>query len=309
MINLKITILVSFFLLLFNNNIHSKENKILFKINNEIITTLDIYNEIKYLKAINKNIMKNIDNNEVYEIAKNSLIREKIKEIELLQNIKKIEIDDNFLNRFVLNYFKDKNINSKLEFEDYFYNIGLDPEDIKKKITLEILWNQFIYQKFYKNVKINEDLIKKEISETKIIKEFLLSEIVFNLEKSENLNKKYEKIKKNIDSSSFTKAALLFSISATANSGGELGWIKETALNKNIKKEINIINVGEFTKPIIIPGGFLILKIKDKKETSIENDIKKEFDLIVKKKTNDQLNQFSNIYFSKIKKNIQINEL
>ncbi len=309
MTNLRVKILIVFFLSLLNNNIDAKENKILFKINNEIVTTLDIFNEIKYLKVINKNIIENVDNNEIYEVAKNSLIREKIKEIELLQNVKKIEIDENFLNSFILNYFKNKNINSKLEFENYFYNIGLEPENIKKKITIEIMWNQLIYQKFYKNVKIDKDLIKKEISKKKIVKEFLLSEIVFNLDKSENLTEKYEKIKKNINTSSFTQAALLFSTSTSANNGGELGWIKETALNNKIKKEINLINVGEFTKPIIIPGGFLILKIKDQKETKIEKDNKKEFDFIVKKQTNDQLNQFSNIYFNKIKKNIQINEL
>ena len=297
-------------MLIFSSNIiYAKENKILFKINNEIITSLDILNEIKYLKVINENVLKNIDNNEIYEIAKNSLIREKIKEIELLKNVEKIEIDEDFLNKFILNYFKSRNIDSKLEFENFFNNIGLEPNNIRKKITVEIMWNQLIYQKFFKNVKINKDLIVKEISKSKLINEYLLSEIVFSLDKSENLNEKFEKIKKNITDSSFSKAALLFSVSSTANDGGKLGWIKETALNSKIKKEIKMLNIGEFTKPIIIPGGFLILKINNKKETTIENDNEKEFDLIVKKKTNDQLNQFSNIYFNKIKKNIQINEL
>ena len=38
-------------------------------------------------------------------------------------------------------------------------------------------------------------------------------------------------------------------------------------------------------------------------------DIENEMKLIVKEKTNKQLNQYSNIYFNKIKKNIKINEL
>ena len=38
---------------------NSSENKILFKVNNEIITSLDILNELQYLQSINKEF-KNI---------------------------------------------------------------------------------------------------------------------------------------------------------------------------------------------------------------------------------------------------------
>ena len=164
------------------------------------------------------------------------------------------------------------------------------------------MWNQLIYEKFYKNVKIDKNLIKTKISNTKKIYEYMLSEIVFSIDTSENLNEKYLKIKKNINNSSFSETALLFSISESANNGGDLGWIKETSINKKILKEISLINIGEHTKPILIPGGFLIIKINDKKISKIKNDEKKELDLIVKKMTNDQLNQFSNMYFNKIKK-------
>ena len=73
--------------------------------------------------------------------------------------------------------------------------------------------------------------------------------------------------------------------------------------------EIKNIKIGNFTNPIVIPGGFLILKIKDKRKVEKKIDLEKEMNLIVKKKTNEQLNQFSNIYFNKIKKNVLINEL
>ena len=56
------------------------ENKILVKVNNEIITSIDILNEIKYLNLIN-NEFKNLDKFKVYEISKNSLIREKLKKM------------------------------------------------------------------------------------------------------------------------------------------------------------------------------------------------------------------------------------
>ena len=310
MISKKIKFLVCFILFVFILNTgNTKENKILFKIDDKIITSLDILDEIKYLRIVNKEILDNVEGNQIYEVAKKSLLREKIKEIELLKHFQEIKIKEEYLKPILLNYFKKYNINSELQFEEYFFKYGLEPKNIKKKLTIEILWNQLIYKKFYKNVKIDKNSITKKISNSKNLNEYFLSEIVFNVEGTENLNEKYLSIKNSINNSSFSEAAIYFSISNTANNGGDLGWIKETSIDKKILKYIKLIDIGEFTDPITIPGGFLVIKLKDKKVSKIKNDVKKEFDLIVKKMTNDQLNQFSNIYFNKVKKNIQINEL
>ena len=61
---------------------NSIENKILYKVNNEIITNQDIILEEKYLTVLNLNL-KNIEKSKLNDIAKNSIIKEKIKEIEL----------------------------------------------------------------------------------------------------------------------------------------------------------------------------------------------------------------------------------
>ena len=79
-------------------------------------------------------------------------------------------------------------------------------------------------------------------------------------------------------------------------------------MNKKIFDEIKNLKINEFTKPILIPGGFLILFIKDKKEIKEEIDIEKEVKLKIRSLQNQQLNQYSNIYFNKIKKDIIINE-
>ena len=72
--------------------------------------------------------------------------------------------------------------------------------------------------------------------------------------------------------------------------------------------KIEDTKIGELTEPIIIPGGFLVLKIQDKRKTNEKLNLNKALKLIIDEKTNEQLNQFSNIYFNKIKKDIQINE-
>ena len=301
-----IFIFCSYFNLL--NFSYSKENRILFKVNNEIITSIDILEEVKYLSIINEDFYKT-EKNQAIEIAKNSLIREKVKRIELLNYFEVIDIDKKFLEEIIINYFKRLEINSLNEFELYFKQKNIDTSLIKEKIAIEILWNQLIYRKFFKNVKIDENQIKNNLSNNKKQKEILLSEIVFTLDKNEKLEDKINIIKKSIKEKNFSQAALIHSISDSSREGGKLDWIKEAVLNDKIKNELNKIEKGMFTEPILIPGGFLILYIDDERITEIpinkENVVKK----IIKQQTNDQLNRYSNIYFKKVKKNIQINEL
>ena len=308
-IHIKIFIIIIFNLSLFLNKVYALENKILFKVDNKIITSVDILKETKYLKIINHKLI-NIKNKEIFEISKKSLIREKIKEIELLRYFDELKIEDEYLNKLIVNYFSNKiNINTINEFEKFFINEKINPDIIKKKIMIEILWNQLIYNKFNQRVKIDKNLIKKELSNLNKKTEYLLSEIVFNLKNEEKLDKKYEIIKKNIENKDFSQVASIYSISDSSNTGGKLGWVKESSLNQKVKKILKKTKIGDFTDPIVIPGGFLILYIEEKREIEKEYDLENEIKLIAQKKTNEQLNQFSIIYFNKIKKNININEL
>ena len=309
MIKLTKYFLISFIcLILLNQNVISNENKILFKVNNEIVTSLDILNELKYLEIINEQF-KNSEKKQAFEIAKKSLIREKIKEIALKKVVKDIKIENQILNNMLMNYFKEIQIKSVSDFEKYFNSKNIDPNLIKKKITIEILWNELIFKKYNQSVKIDKQAIINNLKKKDKQKEFLLSEILFNIDENEKLQKKYDLIKDKIQKTNFSKAALIHSISDTANKGGQLGWIKETSMSKKIKNLLQNIDIGNHSNPIVIPGGFLILKIENVREIDVNFDLNEEVDKIVKEKTNEQLNQFSNIFFNKIKKNITINEL
>ena len=302
---LKLLIILIFFNLF--NMSYGKENRILLKINNEIITSIDILQEVKYLSIINKDFNKT-EKNQAIEIAKNSLIREKVKRIELLKYHKLISIEEKFMETIIVNYFSRLNITSLDQFELYFNQKNIDTTLIKEKIAIEILWNRLIYRKFFESVKIDENQIKVNLSKKENQKEFQLSEIVFAVDKNEKLEDKLNKIKKTIKEKNFSQAALIHSISDSSKEGGKLDWIKETVLNEKIKKELNSIEKGMFTNPILVPGGFLLLYIEDTKISKVpinkDNEIKK----IINQQTNEQLNRYSNIYFKKIKKNILINE-
>ena len=294
--------------LLFSSNLYALENKILFKINDEIITTVDIYNEISYLKILNPKI-NDLDDEKIYEISKNSIIREKIKELEIAKNYENADFDKEYLDKLLINYSKQMGYGSFEQFSNYINSNNLNIKDIKKKIKLEILWNQLIINKFLNDVKIDKIEIEKNLKKNNKQIEYLLSEIVFNAKNKNVLKDKINNIKKDIENKGFANAAIIHGISDTSSNGGNIGWIKKTSLSSKIINEIEKTQVGEFTDPIVVPGGFLILKIDDKRLTDKDMDIKKEIELVAQEKTNEQLNQFSIIYFNKIKKNIQINEL
>ena len=308
--NFKKILLIFCALILTLEKTYALENKILFKVDNEIITSVDIYNETKYLKTLNPKV-RSLDNKSIFEIAKNSIIKDKIKKIDLKENLMNGNIEKRFLEEMMKSIYLKLGIDTLSEFKDFLKINELDIKIVENKLKNEILWNQFIYKKFSSKINIDEENIKNEILNysDKKIKKFLLSEIVFKIEQGENLENKFDKISNEIINKGFDNAASINSISDTSSIGGKIGWVNETSLNKEIKDELSNINIGEYTKPIFTSIGYIILKINDIQEYEQKIDLDNEMKELIKSKTNQQLNQFSNIYFNKIKKDIVINEL
>ena len=286
------------------------ENKILLKIDREIITTIDIINEFNYLSILNKNFKK-LPETKALEISKNSIIREKIKEIELKKSVKFNEINEDMLNKVIQRFYISLKLNNLEDFKKYLKNNNLKYSFIKEKIMIESLWNELIYKKYSSQIKIDIQKIESDLSQKSTLKlnNYLLSEIVFNPKNKNDFEMIVNKINKEINNNGFENAAFEHSISETAKTGGKLEWINENKLNELILKNISELKIGDHTAPIRIPSGFLILKIEDKKEIEKKINIQEEIDKMVKFKTNDQLNQFSKIYFNKVKKKISISEL
>ncbi len=287
---------------------HSVENKIVYKINNEIITSFDLKKELRYLSLINPKIL-NLETNEIFKISEKSIIREKIKKIEILNHISEIKLDETYTNELIKNTYSKMGIKNINEFKKKIESMDISLEEFVEKITIEALWNQMIYDKYKKKIKINKTKLEKEISLKRNQTEFQLSEIVFNVNKKENFQKKINLIKADIENRGFENAALIHSISQSRNSGGVLGWINENSLNKNLKDIIKKLKIGEYSDPQTIPGGFLVIKLNDINNKKISVNMKKELNNLIRLKTNQQLNQFSNIYFNKIKKNIKIEKI
>ena len=294
----------------FSNDILNASSNfyIVAKVDNEIITNVDIMNEINYLTALN-NDLNNIDKNSLINLAKNSLIREKVKKNEINKNSSNT-VDDKILKSLIENYYKRINLNNLDEFKKYLsaYNINLN--DVKEKIKIEILWNQTVYFKYNNLLNINIDELKKKVDKNKDknneVTKYLLSEILFSINNEESFEKKNNEIKKKIMDNGFKTAANIYSISSTAKFGGRIGLMNEKQISEKILQEIKSIKVGEITNAIDVPSGFLILKLEDKIVENFEKDLEKELENLIRSETDRQLNQFSIIYYNKLKLNSKI---
>ena len=301
---MKIKFLVLAFFFTFNQ-VQSLETKIIHTIQNEIITNIDIKNEFKYLVALN-NSLKELDKEKILNISNESIIREKIKKIEILKNFKKIKLNEEYSNLLIKNIYSRLNLKSINEFEIYLKSYNLKISDIKTKVTIDALWNELIIQKYGAKITVNESEIKKEILKSNKIqsKEYKLSEIIFEVKNKEEIQKKYNEVVKSINDIGFENSAATYSFSESAKVGGDIGWINESSLNKNIKRYINNLKIGEITKPIILSNGILVLKLVNTKNKETTNDMKNELRKAINYERNRQLNQYSKIYYNKIKKNL-----
>ena len=297
-----------FLLILICNQVQSMETKIIHNIQNEIITNIDIKNEFKYLIALN-NSLKDLDKEKILSISNESIIREKIKKIEVSKNFDKIKLNEEYLNLLLKNIYLRLNLTTISDFKVYLKDYNLTINDIQAKITIEALWNELIIRKYSSQININEAEIKKEILKNSKIqsKEYKLSEIIFEVKSKEEIEKKYNEVIKSINKIGFKNSAATYSFSESAKVGGDIGWINENLLNDNIKEGISSLKIGETSKPIILSNGILILKLINSKSSETTIDIKSELKKAIIYERNRQLNQYSKIYYNKIKKNLDFN--
>ncbi len=312
----KIIFFKIFLVLIFGLNypVVAESIKIIKKINNEIITNIDIINEYNYLTALN-NDLKNLNLDDAKKISEESLIREKIKFDEIkkfisLQDFENEANNNNLINNIIQNIYANLNFSTLEEFENYLNKFDIKIYDVKKKITIEVLWNKIISSKYKNQVNINEkeliEKIKKNNLTSRDIVEYDLSEIVFQAKNQDELENKVSQIKKSITDIGFKVTANKFSISNTSNVGGRIGKVKENQLSEKIFKELNKIQTGNFTKPINMGNRFLILFVNEKNMISQKLDEKEILKTMIEYEKKSQFENYSQIYFDKIKLNTQI---
>ena len=279
-----------------------KKISIVKKINNEIITNIDVDSEIKYLKTLNPNT-ENLKKSQIRKIAENSLVNEKIKIIELkrLTKLNYEDLPEEVLNNFILTI----GINNLDEFKKHLLSKNLNINDVKKKIYIEWLWNSLIYTRYEKSIIINEDKIRQKVTNiaknTEKEKRFFLYELIYNVENINKLKEKTLKIKESIENVGFESTVSIYSISETSKVGGKIGWVSQNQISEDLYQNIKNMNKGDITEPIKTLNGYMILFLKDIEIQEKKIDIEKEVKKMIDYEKNKKLKNFSLLHFNKVK--------
>ena len=307
----KFFIVVLLFLILYDNSVANNVS-IKFKIENKIVTNLDIENEARYLAVVNSNL-GSLSNQKLLEIATNSIIQENIKIIEL-EKFFDLKKENEDVDKIVMNnLYSIFGLENKNDLNNLFLVKKIDLNQIVFKHKVDFFWNKMIFDRYIKKVNVNKEQIKKKleisINKEQKIKEFFLSEILFDLNVEEKLENKYEKIIREIEENNFSNAANIFGISNSSKNGGKLGWIKENQLSERILENIQSLEIGMLSNPIQVVNGYLILRGEDIRASEKKVNFNDELNKAIQIETEKQLNKHSLILFNRIKKNILINEI
>jgi len=306
----KIFIFVAIINLLSSTLIAEDRYEIVVSIDNKVITNFDIQKEINYLLALNPSL-NNLPKKQIYEIAKESLVREEIKEKEILKYYN-INYKDPELSLLIENIYNRLNIANENEFNKYLSNFDLSIEIISAKLAIEKAWNRLIFEKFNQFINLDELRLKKELeknlSQPQTQNRYLISEILFQSKDDKEYQEILRNIKKTIKENSFETAASIYSISDSSKNGGEIGWVNKNEISDTIYNMLNKLSIGQFTQPIKIASGFLIIYLNDIKKEEQEFNVDEELKKMIISEKNRQFNEFSIIHFKKIEQQIFINE-
>ena len=303
-----IFIIISFFI--FQDAANTSQVDIAVKVNEEIITSYDVKKEMNILLALN-NQLKIIEKDKLQNIAKNSLIKETIRKLEIQRVLNNKGNINNNVDPVIENLISNLNLKNEEEFNEYLKNYNISINDIIEKIKIENDWKAIIYQKYINKIEIDKKKIRNKISELKkksFQVEFNLSEILFQIQNNNSLEQTYEEILQSINDIGFENTANIFSIADSSNTGGKIGWIKESNLSKVIEKNLIGVEVNKYTKPIKLGNNFLILKVNNLRNINIEIDEEEEMEKLIFIETSAKLERFSNIYYNKIKLNTSIQD-
>ena len=284
------------FIFIFYNNLYATKIQILAKINNQIITNVDLEHRLNLAIEIANIPNENKFRNQIKQQILNLLIDESLKiqeaerygilisSEEVYSEISSLEKRLELPKDSLIKNFKKKNIP-----EIAIYN----------QIRVELLWNKIIAYRIANNIKISNKQIEEALQN--FIKssgevEYNISEIFISHDSNNVENSSEDKIYSiynRVDSSNFTILAQQFSDGALNINN----WYRESALSPEIIKTIRNLKIGDISKPTKTNYGLHIYLLNDKRKTKkiVENETLYNLSQIFFKTTDPDKNEIQDI--------------
>ena len=276
-------------------------------VGNKAITRSDILNEIKSILILNNMSYSDEKRQELQQMAVKSVIKRNIKEIEIDKNdfLEFSQTDLNFhLNRLASNANMDL-----ATLKNICISNGLDFSIIENQMKIELLWNSLIFHLYRNKISVNLGEIDKLLKlnqNKKEFNEYLISEIVVKAVEKDKLESMIKDIKKKIEIEGFKNVAMKLSISESAMSGGDLGWLNENKLAKKFRSILSNTPIGSLSKPILLNKNILIFKVRDKRKIKKEINLEELKNQLVDSEKTKMLNMYSRSHYYNLRRLVSI---
>ena len=271
------------------------------------ITKSDIVNEIKLILILSNKTYSDDEAQKLQQMAIKSIIKRSIKRIEIEKN-DYLQFNDEDLKNELIRLAKNININLDT-LKDIFSSNDLDFIILENQIKTDLLWNSLIFQIYKNRIQINLEEIDEQlklIQTKKEINEYLISEIVINNVEKDILQSTIEELESKIKTEGFESVAVSLSISNSGPRGGDLGWINENIISKKLLSTIKNTDIGQISKPVILPNGILVFKVRNKRIIEKEINLEEAKNQLVNSEKERILNMHSSSHYNNLRRSISI---
>ena len=306
--NLKKILIILIFLSITTVKAKTEINDSIFAtVGNKVITRSDIVNEIKIVLISTGQTFTEEKLKVLQTVAVKALIERNIKKLEI-SKYKNLPFNQEDLYDEINKLAQSINVDIDT-LQNTLISNGVRYETLTDLYKTELLWNTLIFQLYKNNMTVNKEEVEEQLASVqnkKEILEYLISEIVIAHINKTDRDAEIEKIKSSIKKDGFENVAMKLSISESSLDGGNIGWISENALPKDLKSAIEGIQIGEVSDAIILQEGILFFKLRDKRK--VENIIDLEIikNQIIKREKLKILNMHSLSHYDKLRRTITI---
>lgn len=241
----------------------NKLNSVEVLVNDEPISSFDIYQRLRLVIAISGGVNSEQEFNRIREQVIQAMVDEKLQ----LQEARQFElvVPDEQLESFFARRAQGVG-QSPEQFEEALRSIGSSKTTMKQQINAEYAWSELVNGRLGQFVDVTNDEVEAYINRIKSNRgktEYRLSEIVLLVnspEQEEGIKANAQQIVERLrDGATFADLARQLSASPTAVNGGDLGWITTEDLNDFQRQALENTEIGAISDPIRTAGGYLIL--------------------------------------------------
>jgi len=263
--------------------IHAQVVGIAAIVNEEVISALDVENRLRF-NLMSANLA---DNSQNRRRLKSQVLLTLVDEKLQMQEAKRlnISINDAEISEGERILETQNNLPTG-SLKEFLRSRGLDESTLLAKIRSEIAWGKVLRRRILAHIDISDEEVDEVLNrlqsrrgtEQRRVSEIFLA--VDSPDQAENVHQLALRLVRQIrEGSRFAAVAQQFSQGVTSRVGGDIGWVGEGELARELEQALTGLSAGKVSNPISSPAGYYILFLRDRRRLGEANALDERVNL------------------------------